>query len=398
MKRYTSLLLLAGLTGCAANAARQQSLDDFKPSAAFQVRWHRNIGVLGNAVDYSKAPLEDPAAVRWYMTPDYGSMGNSVLQPAVTADAVYVTNVKGTLARLDPHTGKQVWRIACGFPVAGGVGAGAGMVLVGGVKGEVAAFDEAGKLRWQTKVSSEVLSVPQVEDGLVVVRSGDSRITGLSAADGKRQWLYERTAPPLGVRSSAGVTIRNGTIYAGFAGGKLAAVELASGNIKWEATLSEPRGTTELERISDLTSKVWVDDTSACAVSFQGRIGCFDAARGTPLWSREMSSDKGMAPQDNYFYVALTSGEVLSVDRTSGSSQWKNELFASHQAAAPAVLGEYLVLGDRQGRVYALKQKDGSLAARLTTDGSAILAAPVALDGGLLVTTRNGGLYSVELR
>jgi len=130
------------------------------------------------------------------------------------------------------------------------------------------------------KVSSEVLSAPKVSDGIVVVRTGNGRIAGLNVQDGKRLWLYERSTPTLIVRNSAGVAIRNGMVYAGFAAGKLAAIGLTKGVVIWESAVSQPRGNTELERISDITSLPAVDDTQVCAVAFQGRVACFDAVQG----------------------------------------------------------------------------------------------------------------------
>ena len=55
------------------------------------------------------------------------------------------------------------------------------------------------------------------------------------------------------------------------------------------------------------------------------------------------------------------------------------------------------MVGDYEGYLHALSREDGSMTARLKTDGSAILTAPIELDGGVLVQTRNGGLYSVTL-
>jgi len=414
--RYAARVMLLLLVGCAVPAPTQNSiatenillteptkpieliwLDNFRPSAAFTVRWHRNIGNVGYAMDYSNSPIAHPGEIRWREKPDFGNMGNSMLQPALLGDAIYAANAKGKILRLKRDSGEQQWRVDTGLTITGGVGAGDGLILVGGEKGEVAAYGEDGKPRWQSRVSSEVLGAPQIADGIVVVRSGDGRIAGLNAADGKRLWLYEHATPALVVRSSAGVAIRHGTIFAGFAGGKLAAVNLTSGNLKWEATLSEPRGNTELERISDITSSPQVDDEVVCAVSFQGRAGCFGAAQGNLLWSRDLSSDKGLEMRDKYLYVSDMQGNVLALDKSSGSSVWKNEQLATRRAAAPHTLGDYLVAGDHRGNLYAMKREDGSLAARLESDGSAILAPPIEMDGGLLVQTYDGGLYSVTL-
>ncbi|HEX5364427.1 MAG TPA: outer membrane protein assembly factor BamB [Gallionella sp.] len=343
-------------------------LEDFAASAKFEVRWHTDIG----------------------------SAKENLLQPAVTRDAIYGASGEGRLTRLDRASGKQVWRIESGIRVTGGVGAGEGLVLIGSDKGEVLAFDENGKPRWKSQVSSEVLSVPQVSDGVVIVRSGDGRIAGLNAADGKRIWLYERSTPTLVVRSHAGVTIQNGVAFAGFAGGKLLALKVKNGDALWESAVSLPRGNTELERISDITSDPVADDQQVCAIAFQGRVACYDVAQGNSLWSRDISSDKGLMLMRKYLYVTDAAGTVMALDKISGSTLWKNEQLFMRDTAAPYALGDSVVVGDYEGYLHGLSREDGHFTARIKL-GSKIQAAPQPLDDGLLVQTRDGDLYSLSL-
>ncbi len=363
------LALLAGCWGGKLTGLEPADLTSYKPSASFEVRWHRDVGDAGRAG----------------------------LQPAVTREAVYVANARGELLRLDRASGDTVWQAKSGFAISGAVGAGDGLVLVGGEKGDLAAYEDDGKLRWKTRVSSEVLSAPQISDGMVVVRTGDGRIAGLSAQDGKRQWLYERATPALIVRSHAGVVIQRGAVFAGFAAGKLAAINLHNGAVIWESAVSQPRGTTELERISDITSTPVVDDEQVCAVSFQGRAACFDIAQGATLWSREMSSESGMTLLRKFLYVSDAKSTVLALDKASGSSLWKNDQLFMRSISAPYALDNYVVVGDSKGYLHALNREDGSLAARIKTDGSPILFAPVALGDGLLLQTRDGGIYSIAI-
>ena len=314
--RTAALLLLVLFAGCSTvsgwfgsskTGKEPAKLGEFKERAKLEVRWRHEIG----------------------------DAGNNVLQPAVMQDAVYAANAKGEVFRLERATGKEVWRADSGFAVSVGVGAGGGLVLVGGIKGDLAAFGEDGKLRWKARMSSEVLSAPQVADGIVVVRTGDGRIAGLNVADGKRQWLYERATPALIVRSHAGVTIGRGVVYAGFAGGKLAAISLVNGIVVWESAVSQPRGNTELERISDITSLPVADGEQVCAVAFQGRVACFDIAQGNLLWSRDLSSDKGMSMLGKYLYVTDASGAVSALDKSSGSSLWKNDQLTMRHVSMP---------------------------------------------------------------
>lgn len=370
--RIAALLLLAALAACSTGSNKlgkdAAKLVEFKQTAALEVRWHHDIGSAGNML------------------------------PAIMHDAVYAANARGQLSRLERATGKRVWRTDSGFPISAGVGAGDGLVLAGGEKGELAAFAGDGKLRWKTRVSSEVSSAPQISDGVVVVRTGDGRINGLDAADGKRLWLYERALPSLVVRSHARVLIEHGTVYAGFAGGKLAAIDLGTGIVKWEAVVSQPRGNTELERISDIISTPVTDGEQVCAVAFQGRVACFSLAQGNLLWSRELSSDKGMTLLGKFLYVTDDSGVVLALDKSSGSSIWKNDQLSHRRSSAPLALGSHLLLGDYEGYLHVMSIEDGSLVARLKIDGSPIMTAPLELDGGLLVQTLDGDLYSLEIR
>src|ERR1019366_4105195 len=355
----------AGVKGDAEPAR----LVEFIETARFEVRWHKNVG----------------------------DRGADLLQPAVTKDAIYSASVKGSLMRLDHATGKQVWRIQTGLIISGGVASGDGLVLIGGDKGDVLAYDEAGKLRWKSLVSSEVLNVSPVVDGVVMVRSGDGRIAGLNAADGKRIWLYERSTPALVVRSHAGVAIQRGVAFAGFAGGKIAAIRIKDGEVVWENFVSQPRGNTELERISDITSDPVADDEQVCAIAFQGHVACFDAVQGGPLWNRDISSDKGMMLLRKYIYLTDVKGSVMALDKASGSTVWKNDQLFMRGISTPYALGNFVVVGDFEGYLHGLNREDGSFVARIQLEGGAIKAAPVEMDDGLLVQTRSGELYSLSI-
>ncbi|MBP6651961.1 MAG: outer membrane protein assembly factor BamB, partial [Xylophilus sp.] len=60
---------------------------------------------------------------------------------------------------------------------------------------------------------------------------------------------------------------------------------------------------------------------------------------------------------------------------------------------APLALGRSVVMGDSTGLVHLLSREDGSVLNRLTTDGSAIVAAPVVAGDTLVVVTQKGGIF-----
>ena len=326
-----------------------------------------------------------------------GSSGAYVFTPVIADDSVYAANEDGDLLRYEAATGKLIWRVDTKRNLSGGVGAAHNLVLVGDLKGELLAFDNQGYLIWKSRLTSEILSAPQVAEGIVVVRTEDGRIFGLDATDGKRKWVYQRSTPALTVRSFANIAITRGGVFAGFAGGKLVALDINGGNIGWEATVALPRGTTELERVTDITSTPVFDNERVCAVAYQGRVGCFDLYRGNLLWTRDISSISGLTLDDRNLYVSDDKGAVVALDKVSGASVWKQDKLFARKITAPLAYGSYIVVADFHGYVHFLSREDGSFAARRATDGSRISAPPIAFDKVLLVLTHSGGLYAMGI-
>ncbi|WP_293008224.1 outer membrane protein assembly factor BamB [Nitrosomonas sp.] len=309
-------------------------------------------------------------------------------------DAVYSADEAGKLTKYEAATGKQLWEVKTKHRFSAGVGVGEGLILVGTFKGEVLAYNESGHMLWQASVTSEILSPPQVQNNIVVVRTVDGRIFGLDAIDGKRKWIYQGATPPLTVRSTAGITLAHGAVFAGFPGGKMVAMSLFNGNVGWEAAVSHPRGVTELERMTDITSAPVVNDRLVCAVAYQGRVACFAINNGAQIWARESSSSAGLVMDSDYVYVTEDKGVVAAYDLLSGASVWKQSRLGSKKLTKPVIKGQYIVVGDDQGNVNLLRNYDGVLIARSGTDGSMIQNPVSPLPDGFAVQTAKGGVYA----
>jgi outer membrane protein assembly factor BamB len=378
---FYAIILITLLGGCA-------TVSDWYDSLFSQGR--------EKAAPLPKFNASAKARVLWKV--DAGSSGGYVFAPYYDGQALYAAGKRGEITKLDPANGRLRWRLDAKRTLSAGVGGGEALVLVGTPKGEILAFDQSGELRWSAFVSSEVLSPPQVADGVVVVRSGDGRIFGLDATSGKQKWVYQRATPALTVRSNAQVAIYQGAVFAGFAGGKLVALSLANGGLGWEGTVAQPKGATELERVADITSAPVVDDRQVCAVAFQGRVACFDPAKGTLLWARDVSSVTGLTMDSRNVYVASDESVVLALDKVTGATLWKQDKLHLRRVTAPLAYGPYVAVADFEGYVHFLNRGDGSFAARVATDGKSIATRAILLDEDLLVQTRGGGVYALTAR
>ena len=345
------------------------------------------------------ASLPDLKPVRLVWSASVGDADRFTFSPTLTSEGLFTAARDGTVTRIDPQNGRTLWSMPSERKLSAGAGADRRTVAVATEGGEVIALDaEKGAVRWRARVSSEVLAAPTVAAGLVLVRSIDNRIFAFDEEDGKRRWVYQRAPSSLMVRTPAGVTVEGDTAYAGFSGGKLTALALSNGGVRWEATVAIPKGATELERVTDIVGDPAAQGREVCVAAYQGRVACYEAASGRQTWARDMSSINGVSLDARYAYVSDARGSVHALDRTNGRSIWKQDKLFLRQSSLPVPLGDVVAVGDFEGYVHFLSRDSGAFVARYSTDGSAIRAAPLVLPSSvLLVETEDGGLYALSL-
>ncbi len=326
------------------------------------------------------------------------SVGESapyVLTPAVSGGSVYAASASGSISRFD--NGKEVWRVSAGQTISGGAGSDGKVVAVGTPKGEVMAFDATnGKALWKASAGTEILAAPIVGGDLVVVRGSDSRLQAFDVSTGKRRWVYQRSTPNLTLRSNVGMALLPGGIAAGFPGGKLVLVSLSNGAQIWEASVAQPKGATEIERVADITSLPVAAGDNICAVAFQGRVACFASSNGNQIWSREISSTSGLDADDKAVYVSADQGAVLAFDASNGFNLWKQDKLVNRNLSRPAISGHAVLVGDNLGMLHALDRQTGAFVARFSVGSYAIAADPQRIARGVVIQTISGAIFALS--
>lgn len=328
-----------------------------------------------------------------------GKGGRYLFAPVAVGNAVYAAGANGSVAKIDAQTGKDLWRTKLGDDLSAGVGSDGTLTAVGGLKGDVYVLGADGKLLWRTKAPGEIISPPLVGNGFVIVRTVDGQIVAFNAQTGEQKWNYRNRAVPLNLRVSSGMTFAgDAAVLAGFPGGAFSAINLQTGDNFWQTPVSYPKGVTEVERINDVTGPPTLVGSETCAVTFQGQIGCFDANSGRAVWEKAFSGTSGLAQDDRTVVAADDWSVVSSFDVSNGSPLWHNDKLKNRELGVPFILGRAAVFGDYQGYVHFLSADDGTLVARMKTDGSRISAAPVLAGDTLVVLTNDGDLYGYRPR
>lgn len=314
------------------------------------------------------------------------------LTVSVNGAAVAVASGDGSVAQIDAASGRELWRASAGAALSAGVGSDGRLVSVITRNNEILTFAGGAAPVWRQKLTAQAFTAPLVAGGRVFVMAADRSVSAYDGQSGRRLWNQPRPGEALVLRQSGVMLAVGDTLVVGLAG-RLVGLNPANGSVRWEAAIATPRGTNDVERLVDLVGSVSRVGNSVCARAFQARVGCVDAERGTVQWTKPASGAEGLHGDERLVFGTESDGKVMAWRRDNGERAWSSERLQFRSLTAPLALGRSVVVGDSTGLVHLLSREDGSPLNRLTTDGTAIAAAPVLAGNTLVVATRGGAVY-----
>ncbi len=199
--------------------------------------------------------------------------------------------------------------------------------------------------------------------------------------------------PALTLRGTSSPVAGGGVFIAGFANGRLMALLAEQGQVAWEVAVAEPRGRSELERMVDLDADPIVAGNTVYAATFQGRIAAIDIPSGQIEWAREFSTYTSLGQDFSNLYVCDDQGDLWALNRRNGASVWKQDALHLRGLSAPVAYEDYVAVGDFAGYVHLLSRFDGEIIGRLKTDSKGIASLHVV--GERLLVLGKGGTLSV---
>jgi outer membrane protein assembly factor BamB len=405
MRKYLLLLMALAMTGCSWFSWLPWVGDDEKESKKVKP---------AELVKFDAEVRID----RVWRTSVGAGLGKKYLRlnPVVLADRVYAADGYGIVEAHDRFSGKRVWRsrigkVKSGFfsafnfmdrkdPsfVSGGVGAGAGFVLVGTTAGEVVALSAAdGVEAWRADVGSEVLAAPVAGDDLIFVRTINGRLLALEEETGVIRWSFDNQVPVLTLRGTGAPVYSSDAVYAGFASGKVSALRTDNGEPVWEHRVMLPEGRSELERMVDVDGTPLLLGPVLYAVSYQGKLKALRSADGQMLWEMDVSSFLDLAEGYGQVYVVSDDDVVTAIDQQSAEVVWQQDALARRKLTSPIAFSNYLAVGDSEGYLHILAQSDGRFLARRKLDGDGLRSAMITSDGVLFVLGNSGSLHALEI-
>jgi outer membrane protein assembly factor BamB len=335
----------------------------------------------GNARLGQGPALELPVKQAWKI-----HLGGSLYSsPAIQDGLVLLGSSDKHVTALDLASGEVRWTHALPDRVWGCAPAAAGgLCYIGCVDGCVHALALAdGKEtgRWcghphGLMGKADVLSSPLIEGGRLVFGSDDGFVYGADLA-GAAVWKV-----PTGdiIHDNAACAL-SGTAYIPSRDGKLYALALADGALRWSWAAPKPFNTVP----AVAGGLVYVGDGDS-------KVYALDAATGRPRWSFATGGRGIMASpslgDDGSLVIGSTDRHVYCLDAASGALRWKTQT-GDVVLASALVTGSLAWVGSFDGKFRALDLKTGQERWSTGLDGGIFTSA--AASGDRIVVAGRGG-------
>lgn len=339
--------------------------------------------------------IAEPIEVNTVWSASLGSSKLEFLSPAVAGDAVYAAG-GSTVYRFEAETGDRTWSFDAPEKISSGVGSDGVTVAFGTAKGELIVLRaQDGERLWSQFLTSEMNAVPLVGEGLVVVRTADTRVTAFDALTGKQLWRYQGQVPSLTLKAASKMRFFRNAIVVGESSGHLLGLS-HEGKPVWRMMLSEPRGTTEVERLVDVLGEPMVDADLICSSVYQGRLVCLNAVEGTLRFTYDIKALTPPVISDKAVFVGNDASEIFAFERVHGQPLWKSDDLKYRGVRAMAFFGGVLAVTDSEGYIHMVNPDNGQIIGRTDLSGS-IVSVPQPYRYGAIFQSDGGSLAFIKV-
>lgn len=313
------------------------------------------------------------------------------LQPGLVGDRLATAASDGTVVVRQLSSATPLWTARVNARLSAGVGFDGRHAAVVTQTNELVLLVE-GREVWRKRLASRVTTAPLVAGERVFLLGLDRAVEAYDVLDGRYLWRLQRSGDPLSVEMSGVLIAHRDTLIVG-QGARLIGVDPNRGSVRWDIPLATPRGTNEVERLSDLVGPpVRLGDT-VCARAFQSAVACADVSRSALRWTRNVGGIQAIGGSAELIVGADASDRLTAWKTETGELLWSHERLLHRGLAGWTAWGKWVVAGDEQGLMHVLDAATGQTVARLSTDGSALIGAPRVQGRHLIAATRRGGLF-----
>ena len=188
--------------------------------------------------------------------------------------------------------------------------------------GDVVALNIAdGSEVWRKRPGGPLRGAPTLANGNLYVVTQDNQLFVMSQENGDVSWTASASLETQGVFGVAAPASAQGTVIAGFSSGELNAYRYENGRQLWSDVLSRSSMSTSVSSLSDIDAEPVIDQGRVYAVGQGGRMVAMDIATGNRMWEQNIAGISTPWVAGEWIFVVTDDARLLCLSRTSGKVQ-----------------------------------------------------------------------------
>lgn len=394
----------------APTATANQSLPVPLPAAVTNAAWtHR-----GGEADHGAVNPALGAALQPLFLVPIGE-GNSrqariTADPVVADGRIFAMDARSIVTAVSP-AGAVLWQADLtprsdvrDDASGGGLATDGATVYVATGYGRLHALDAAtGAERWVQDLNAPAVSAPTVSGGLVYIVGRDSRAWALEADSGRIRWQAAGTPAVSTFSGGAGVAVGGGMAVVPFPSGEVTASFAEGGLRRWGQVIAGSRpGQAGGISATDIAGDPVIDGATVYVANAGGRIAAIDLDTGDRIWTATEGASGAFQVAGGSVFLVNDINELVRLSAADGLVIWRVPLpgYVSDRENrraerfvhyGPVIAGGRLIVASSDGVIRAFDPANGAALSETALPGGAA-SAPAVAGGALYVITRDGQL------
>ncbi|WP_068114629.1 PQQ-like beta-propeller repeat protein [Tropicimonas marinistellae] len=287
----------------------------------------------------------------------------------------------------------------------GGLAIGGGRLFVTTGFGELHALDPAtGRTLWVQGFDAPVAGAPTVYGDLVYVSSRDNRAFAVRASDGRLRWELPLAPTPSATVNGAGPAVTSRVAVFPFGSAELVAALRQGGVRVWSSTVAGERRGRAYAGVNDISSDPVVVGNTLYAGSPSGRIAAIDVNSGERIWTATEGAMSPVVVEGGSVFAVTDIQQLVRINAATGEVIWrtdlpgfKNERPRRYQAVyahyGPVLAGGKLLVASDDGVLRSFSPQSGALLSQVALPAGAT-TNPVVVNRTLYLVTTKGQLVA----
>ncbi len=337
-----------------------------------------------------------------------------LMTPPIVADGtVFIMDSNSVVSAFEEIEGDRQWRIDLkseedeedGGIFGGGLAYSENRVFVTTGFGDVFALSaDSGEVIWKSSIRKPLRGAPTVGGKQVYAVSFDNQLYMMSAETGDIRWVHEGFLENAGLLGAGSPAVSGGLVVVPFSSGELYALRTDNGRVAWSDTLMRTGLMTPMAALSDIDARPIVDGNTVYSVSNGGRMAAIELRSGDRIWERNIAAHESPWLAGDFLFLVTDANEVVCLSKIDGKIYWVTKLprYGNEEErtealrwSGPVLVSDRLIVTSSHGYAASVSPYTGKFLGRVKLDG-AVVIPPVVSNNSLFYVTENAKLIAMR--